>query len=62
MQPQQLPYLLNPGLGYVVLTRPETRPGLLFLFPGSGPAQALLIASRSGFLQTVPRGSSLAFG
>jgi hypothetical protein len=35
---------------------------MLFLFSGSGPGQAWLITLRSGFLQTVPRGSALAFG
>jgi hypothetical protein len=40
---------------------PETRPCMPFLFPGSGPGQAWLIALRSGFLRTVPHGSALAF-
>ena len=40
----------------------ETQPCMLFLFPGSGPGQAWLIALHSDFLRTVPRGSALAFG
>ena len=35
MQPRYLPYLLNPGLCYVVLTYPETGPYMPFLFVGS---------------------------
>ena len=35
MQPQHLTYLLNPGLCHVMLTYPETRPCMLFLFVGS---------------------------
>jgi len=33
-----------------------------FLFPGSGPGQAWLIALHSDFLQTVPRDNALAAG
>jgi len=55
MEPQHLPYLLNPGLCHVVPTHPETRPGMLFPLNGS-------FALHSGFLQTVPRGPALAFG
>jgi hypothetical protein len=70
MQPQHLPYFLNPGLHHVWLTYLETGPCMLFLFPSTGSGQAWLIALRSGFLQTVPRGSApgsspgqaLAFG
>jgi hypothetical protein len=54
--------LPNPGLRYVVLTCLETGPCMPFLFPGSSPGQACLVALRSGFLRTVPRGSALAFG
>jgi len=43
MQPQHLPYLLNPGLCHVVLTYPETWPCMLDLTVGS-------FALRSGFL------------
>jgi hypothetical protein len=56
------PYPLNPGLCHVVLAYPGTRPCMLFLFPSAGSGQAWLTALRSGFLQTVPRGSTLAFG
>jgi hypothetical protein len=49
------PYLPNPGLCYMVLTYPETRPYMLFLSPGSSPGQAWLIALHHGFLQTSPR-------
>jgi len=52
----------TPGFVHVVQTHPETGPCMLFLFPGSSPGQAWLIALHSGFLQTVPRGSALAFG
>jgi hypothetical protein len=45
-QPQHLPYLPNPGLRHVVPTYPETQPCMLFLFPGSSPGQAWLIALR----------------
>jgi len=60
---QHLPYLPNPGLRYVVpirqaqghpvqsrrvLTYPETGPYMPFLFPGSSPGQAKLIALHSG--------------
>ena len=47
-QPRHLPYLPNPGLRYVVLTHPETGPYMLFLFPGSSPGQAKLIALHLG--------------
>jgi hypothetical protein len=40
--------LPSPGLRYVVLTHPETGPYMLFLFPGSSPGQAKLIALHSG--------------
>jgi hypothetical protein len=48
IQPRHLPYLLNPGLRHVVLTCPETGPCMPFLFPGSGPGQAWLVALRGG--------------
>jgi hypothetical protein len=36
--------LPNPRFRHVVLTCPETAPCMLFLFPGSGPGQAWLLA------------------
>jgi len=63
LPPGHLPYLLNPGLCYVVLTYPETRPCMPFLFAGSYLRSLVALAYlRSGFLQTKPRGNALAFG
>jgi len=50
MQPQHLPYPLNPGLCHVVLTYPETRPRMLFLFVGS----SLCAPASSGRFLAVP--------
>jgi hypothetical protein len=54
------------GLCCVVPTRPETKPYMRFLFPGSSPGQAMarkfIPALWRDFLRTPPRGDALAFG
>ena len=47
--------LLNPRLCHVVLTYSETCPCMPFLYPGSSPGQAWLIAKVPLYAISVPR-------